>query len=274
MAKPYLNIAIGEYIPVDSVLHRLDPRTKLVGLCAALIVVFSTGNPAGLVLTTAGVLFTAFLCRVGVKVWAQGARRFAVLLLITAGTTLLFRSQGRPVVVGGLELPLTYEGLSGALVLSLQVLQAITLSMVFTFTTTPVQLARAIERLGRSLGVAHRPVQDFGLVLLLAMRFVPVLQQELRGIVDAREARGVDLDHHDLVTRCRDLLAVLGPALAAALRRGDILAMAMSARGFRRGRERTEYKPLHFSSADIGAFTCAACFLVVLVLVGKLLPCP
>ena len=158
------------------------------------------------------------------------------------------------------------------MVLSLQILQAIVLSMVFTFTTTPVELARAIERFGRSVGIARRPVQDFGLVLLLAMRFVPILQQELKGIIDAQEARGVDLTHRDLTTRCKNLLTVLGPALTAALKRGDTLAMAMSARGFRRGAERTEFRPLQFSGADIGAFTSVVCFLLMQALVGRMFP--
>ena len=101
VSSSYTDIAIGEYVPLDSVLHRLDPRTKLAGLSVALIMVFSTSNSAGLLLSTAGVLITAALSRVGLRLWAQGVRRFVLLLLITTVTTLLFRRQGHPLSVGG-----------------------------------------------------------------------------------------------------------------------------------------------------------------------------
>ncbi len=265
-------IAIGQYIPVDSVMHRLDPRTKLVGLATALVAIFVLSAPLQVLLTVVGVLTLAVWCRVGWRVWLSGTRRIVWLVLIGAATNVLFQPEGRPVIAYGIELPFTVEGLCRGLMLSVQIFLAVMVSMVFTFTTTPVQLTSAIQRFGRALGMSQSLVEDFGLVLLLAIRFVPILQWELETLVEAQKARGVDFRSGGIVSRSRSLAAILGPALTGAFRRGDLLATAMVARGFRRGAVRSEYRPLHLSGADFAALLCLGGFLLVLVVIGSVLP--
>jgi len=254
------DVSIGGYVPGVSVLHRLDPRTKLVGLTLLLIGVFATRSNVGLLITCCVVLTLIFLCRVGWRVWWWGLLRFSWMLLIAAGINMLFNSSGPHIVIRQWELPITEQGVHTSLTLSLQLLQAIILSMVLTFTTTPRDLTRGSERLARPLKRLHMPVEEAGVVLLLAMRFVPLLQQELRTTVEAQKSRGVEFGQDGVVARSKNLVAVLVPTLMGTLRRGNLLAVAMTARGFRPGKPRSEYMPLHFTTPDYGAFIFLAVF--------------
>jgi energy-coupling factor transport system permease protein len=253
------DVSIGGYVPGVSVLHRLDPRTKLVGLIVLLIGVFATRTDVGLLTISCVVLTLVFLCRVGWRIWWWGLLRFSWMLLIAAGINLLFNSSGQPITIGEWELPITEQGVHASLTLSVQLLLAIALSMVLTFTTTPRDLTRGLERLARPLKRLRVPVEEAGVILLLAMRFVPLLQQELRITVEAQKSRGVEFGQGGVVARSKNLVAVLVPALMGTLRRSDLLAVAMTARGFQPGKPRSEYKPLHFAAPDYGAFI----FLVV-----------
>src|SRR5208283_4122392 len=248
------DVSIGGYVPGVSVLHRLDPRTKLVGLTLLLIGVFATRSNVGLLITCCVVLTLIFLCRIGWRVWWWGLLRFSWMLLIAAGINMVFNSDGQPVVFRQWELPVTEQGVQAGLTLSLQLLQAIILSMVLTFTTTPRDLTRGSEHLARPLKRLRVPVEEAGVILLLAMRFVPLLQQELRTTIEAQKSRGVDFGQNGVVLRSKNLVAVLVPALVGTLRRSDRLALAMTARGFRPGKPRSEYKPLSFAALDYGTF--------------------
>jgi energy-coupling factor transport system permease protein len=254
------DVSIGGYVPGVSMLHQLDPRTKLVGLIVLLMGVFATRTDAGLLITCCMVLALIFLCSVGWRVWWWGLLRFAWMLLIAAGVNMIFNSGGQPIMIRQWELPITEEGVYTGLTLSLQLLMAITLSMVLTFTTTPRDLTRGSERLARPLKRLRVPVEEAGVVLLLAMRFVPLLQQELRATVEAQKSRGVEFGQGGVVARSKNLVAVLVPALMGTLRRSDLLAVAMTARGFQPGKPRSEYKPLHFEVPDYGAFIFLAVF--------------
>jgi energy-coupling factor transport system permease protein len=186
--------------------------------------------------------------------------RFSWMLLIAAGINMVFNSGGPAIAIGHWNLPVTEQGLHAGLTLSLQLLQAIVLSMALTFTTTPRDLTRGAERLAQPLKRLRVPVEEAGVILLLAMRFVPLLQQELRTTIEAQKSRGVEFGQGGVIARSKNLVAILVPALMGALRRGDMVAVAMTARGFRPGKPRSEYKPLHFGVLDYEAFILLAVF--------------
>jgi len=260
------DISIGGYLPGDSVLHRLDPRTKLLGLAAMLLAVFLSPNTTGILITGAAAVVLAWLSRTGWRVWVWGLNRFAWMLAVVAGANLFFRSGGELISVGEWELPFTVESVQTGLKFALQVVEAIMLSMILAFTTTPRELTRAVQRVASPLTRLKVPVDDVAVVLLLAIRFIPLLQQELRTIIDAQRARGVEFRRGNLIVRSRNLTAVLVPAMVATLRRADTLALAMTARGFVPGRPRSEYKPLRFSEIDYAAMLLASAFLAARVL--------
>jgi energy-coupling factor transport system permease protein len=257
------DIFIGGYIPGDSVLHRLDPRTKLAAMVILLGTVFlarSSWNPAIVGVATATV---AVLTGAGARIWGWSLRRFAWLLVLSSAANMLFVREGEAITLGPLALPFTDQGIEKGLLLTLQLGQAIVISMSLTFTTSPLQIAKAC----RAMALPMRrflPVEEMGLVLLLAMRFVPLVQQELRAIVDAQKSRGVEFGRGSPAVRAANLTAVLVPALSGALRRADILASAMTARGYTPGQPRSEYEPLELRSIDASTVVIVVGYLIAL----------
>lgn len=254
------DFAIGGFLPLESLLHRLDPRTKLIGLLVLLGTVFLSSGLSGIAVSTAAVVCLAILSRAGWRIWWYALARFSWMLIIVLGVNLLFRQEGRPVFAGEIELPVTWEGVEQSIGLTAQLGLAIMLSLIMTLTTSPSQLARAVERLGRPLERLGIPVRELTMTMLLAMRFLPLLHHELRTIVDAQKSRGVELATGTPVFRARNFVSVLVPALSAALRRAEILATAMTARGFRPDRERSAYRVLRFSPLDYLSWICLGLF--------------
>jgi energy-coupling factor transport system permease protein len=191
------------------------------------------------------------------------------MLGIVAVVHLFFHSWGAPVTIGDWQLPFTTEGVQTSLLFTGRIAEVIILSMVLTFTTTPRELTRGCEWLAKPLERFNVPVVDLGIVVQLAMRFLPLLQLELRTTIEAQKARGVEFDRGNLIKRSRTLAAVLVPALVGALRRGDLLATAMTARGFRSGAQRSEYRPLQFSRIDYMGAALVACFFLFQLLLFR-----
>jgi energy-coupling factor transport system permease protein len=260
------DISIGGYVPVNSVLHRLDPRTKLLAVAFLLGGIFFSRSTLGAGLTLALVLLVPVLSGAGIRIWLWGLGRFKWMLAIALLVNAFFHKSGTLVYLSGWELPLTSEALKSCLVLGVQLLAAIVLSMALTFTTSPSELTKGCERLASPLKRFGIPVQDLAVVVLLAMRFVPLLQQELRNTVEAQKARGVEFGAGSLSSRATNLVSVLVPALLGTLRRSDLLAVAMAARSFRPGAARSEHQPLEFSRRDAVAAAATGTFLFCLVI--------
>ncbi len=254
------DILLGGYLPSDSVLHGLDPRTKLVGLIALLAAVFRSPVVSGVAMAALPAIILAVLSRSGWKIWLFWFRRFSLMLAVVAALNVFFRTQGRPVFILQWELPFTWEGLETGFIFTFQIVLAIIAALVLTFTTSPTELSRGIGLLLSPLKRLKVPVEDLVMILLLAMRFVPLLQQELYGTIDAQKSRGVEFGKGRLSTRAGNLVAVLSPALTGALRRADLLALAMTARGFQPGGSRTQFRPLKFRRADGLAFSAILLF--------------
>jgi energy-coupling factor transport system permease protein len=241
---------IGEYLPSDSILHRLDPRTKLIGMVLMLVAVFYPSTWLGAASSLFVVTGIAAAARAGWKIWIQALLRFLWMLLIVFAVNLFSRGEGRPVTALGHELPFTWEGIQTSFLFTVQIALAVTLSMTLTFTTSAREIIKATERIARPLKRLGLPVEEFSMVLLLALRFIPLLQLELQMIIDGQKSRGVEFDSGSMVTRAYNLIAVLVPALTSVLTRADLLATAMLARGFLPGADRSTYYPLVFSKAD------------------------
>ncbi len=250
MSKFITDIAIGGYLPGDSALHHLDPRTKILGLILMLVMVFCYRSSAGAIVIALGIGLAAHLCGAGWRVWVHQMRLFKWMLLIAAVLNLVLSQSGEPLRIAGVQLPFTAEGIKSSLLICVQLIEAIILSMALTFTTSPAELTKGFERLARPLKYLKVPVDEISLIFLLAMRFVPLLQHELADIIDAQKSRGVDFGKGTLMDRARELISILSPVLLGTIRRADLLAVAMSARGFSPGQPRSEYKPLRFSRMD------------------------
>jgi len=253
---------IGGYIPGDSILHRLDPRTKLLWLPVLLVSTFLGSGPGGAAISASAAIVIAWMSCVGRPVWLWALRRFMWMLAITAGVNLFFSRPGTPIEILQISLPLTVEGFTASLILVVQLCAAIVFAMALTFTTSAGDLARALERLANPLKRFRVPVEEYGMVLLMALRFVPMLQQELRTTIEAQKSRGIEFGEGSIPSRAGNLTAVLVPALLGALRRADLVAVAMAARGYRPGFQRSQYRPFRFTAYDTAAFAWLAIFLL------------
>ena len=254
-----MQLAIGQYVPGDSFLHRLDPRTKmgLVGGFVALMFLVDTwwGYGAGAAMVAAGVVAARVPAR-----WVLRSLRPLVLLILLSVALNALWTEGRVVVRWG-PVQLTEEGLVRAGMMGLRLVLLVAGASLLTATTSPIDLTEGLERLmspGRRLGL---PAHELAMMMTIALRFVPTLVEEADRIMKAQMARGAAFDRGGPLSRARSLLPLLVPLLVGAFRRADELAVAMEARCYRGGQGRTRLRQLRFGPKDattLGAFLLVA----------------
>lgn len=255
------DITIGQYYPANSVIHRLDPRVKLVGTLAYIISLFLFHSFWGYLLTSAFLLGTIALSRVPLKFVVKGLKAVLFLLLFTVAFNL-FLTPGET-VWRFYFIRITKEGIYNSSFMGIRLISLIIGSSLMTFTTTPNQLTDGIESLLRPLNAIHVPVHEVAMMMSIALRFIPILLEETDKIMKAQQARGADFESGNLVHRVKAMVPILVPLFVSAFRRAGDLAMAMEARCYRGGKGRTKMKPLKYKSRDYAAY-----FLMVAYLVG------
>jgi energy-coupling factor transport system permease protein len=202
----------------------------------------------------------------GVWMWAWVFKRFAWLLGLAGGLNLFVGDGAKTTTVYGFTMPFSPDALGQALFFTTQLAAGIAFSIVLTATTKPTDLVRGMGKLAAPLKRLRLPVDEGLTAMLMALRFAPVLQEELRSILEAQQARGVDFGTGGLRTRAKILSSIIGPALIGTLRRGDQIASAMAARGFQPGHTRSEFRPLVFLRRDLLAVVVTALFAVTVML--------
>ncbi|MDR3603088.1 MAG: energy-coupling factor transporter transmembrane component T [Syntrophaceae bacterium] len=247
-------ISIGGYLPANSILHRLDPRTKLFGLMALLATVFLIPCSYKIFFPVLAAVLALLLSGLGWRVWIDGLRKFRLMLLITLILNFALNRDGLPIQFHGFVTPFSYDGLASAVFLTARIVLAVLFSLSLTFTTLPLQIVKGLQFFMSPLKMIGTPVADASLVLFLALRFVPMLQEEWLSLIEAQESRGIDLMSGTLSIRIRRLMSLIVPSMLLAFRKSEELSTAMTTRGFRPGEERTEYNPPVFSYIDFYAW--------------------
>ena len=238
------DITIGQYYPVESVVHRLDPRTKLFGTLIYIISLFFADNLLCYAVATVFLAMAVRTSRVPFKFIVRGLRAIVFLLLISISFNL-FLTSGRVIFQIGF-LKVTHEGLRLAVFMGLRLMYLVIGSSVMTLTTTPNQLTDGLERSLGCLNRLHVPVHEISMMMSIALRFIPILIEETDKIMKAQMARGADFESGNLVQRAKSMIPILVPLFVSAFRRATDLAMAMEARCYRGGSGRTKMKPLHY----------------------------
>ena len=246
------SITLGQYYQTDSVLHRLDPRVKLVGTFAYLIALFVVDSWAGYLLAALFLAAMIRLSHVPFRYIVRGMKTILFLLLITVFFNL-FLTPGEVIWQFGF-LKMSREGLSFAIKMALRLSLLILGSSIMTLTTTPTQLTDALESLMRPLKKIHVPVHEISMMMSIALRFIPILMEETDKIMKAQIARGADFESRNLVKKIKSLVPLLVPLFISAFRRANDLAMAMEARCYRGGEGRTKMKPLVYKGKDRAAY--------------------
>ena len=259
------DITIGQHVPGDSLVHRFDPRLKLVLTIAYIVLLFAASNPLGLALS---ILFLAVMYKVAKipgKMILKSLKPILPIVIFTAVLNLFFVSgEGEPLVHIWF-LTIYAEGVRYAVLMAVRVMALIAGTSLLTYTTSPIVLTDAIEQLLKPLGKLHFPVHELAMMMSIALRFIPTLIVETDKIMNAQKARGAQLDTGKMTDRVKALVPVLIPLFISAFRRADELAMAMECRCYRGGDGRTRLKVLRCEKQDyIDLAVCIACFAVIL----------
>lgn len=257
-------ITIGQYYPVDSVIHRLDPRVKLAGTMLFIISLFLFSSYVGYVIVALFLGTVIKLSKVPLKYILKGLKTIFVLLLFTV-TFNLFLTPGKE-VFSIWKLTVTDEGIKVAIFMSTRLTFLIIGSSLMTLTTTPNQLTDGMEKGLSGFKKLGMPVHEVAMMMSIALRFIPILLEETDKIMKAQSARGADFESGNFVKRAKAMVPILVPLFVSAFRRANDLAMAMEARCYRGGEGRTKMKPLKYERRDRVSYLIMFFYIGVLIM--------
>ena len=271
------NITLGQYYAVDSPIHRLDPRMKIVVALIYIIIVFMCTSIASMALLLASAFIVIALSNIPIKIVLRSIRPVLFIIAFTAIINIFWSTgEGAPLVdLGFVQIYL--QGIVNAIFLVVRIFVLIVgSSILLTYTTTPIALTDGIERLLSPFKKLGLPVHDFAMIMTIALRFIPTLMEEAEKIMSAQKARGADFSNGTLIQRAKALIPILIPLFSSSIRHALDLATAMECRCYRGGEGRTRMKILKCRTTDIFALMLVLSFGVAVVFVnifiGPLLP--
>ena len=257
------DITLGQYYPAGSILHKLDPRVKLLGTMIFLIAVFSYRGIPGLVCITVCLAALIKLSKVPFSYMVKGLRAIVVLLALTCVFNL-FLTPGE-VVFSFWKVTITKEGINLSFRMVLRLIYLILGTSLMTLTTTPNQLTDGLEQGLKPLNRIHVPVHELAMMMSIALRFIPILIEETDKIMKAQTARGASFDEGGLIQKAKSMVPLLVPLFISAFRRANDLALAMEARCYHGGEGRTKLHPLRYQTRDYVAYVLMLVFLAGVV---------
>ena len=260
-------ITLGQYYQADSVIHRLDPRVKLVGTILYIVSLFLFKKAAPYVLAVIFLAAVISLSKVPFSYMVRGLKAIMILLLITAAFNI-FLTSGELLAKVWI-FTITREGVINAVFIAIRLVLLIIGSSLMTLTTTPNQLTDAMEKLMHPLTKIKVPVHEISMMMSIALRFIPILLEETDKIMKAQMARGADFESGNLIKKIKAMIPLLVPLFVSAFRRANDLAMAMEARCYQGGDNRTKMKPLKYHKRDSISYGILLVYLAGIILLGK-----
>lgn len=261
------DITIGQYYPADSVIHRLDPRVKLVGTIVFLVSLFLFQDFSGYIAATIYLACVIKISKVPLKFMLKGLKSIFILLLFSVIFNL-FLTDGETLIHLFWRVRITKEGLRIAVFMAIRLVYLIIGTSIMTLTTTPNDLTDGLEKGLRPLKKIHVPVHEIAMMMSIALRFIPILLEETDKIMKAQMARGADFESGNILQRAKSMIPILVPLFISAFRRANDLAMAMEARCYHGGEGRTKMKPLIYKRRDFIAYATFAIYLSVVVVIN------
>ena len=265
------DITIGQYYPAKSILHRLDPRVKVVSTLLFLISLFLFRSIPGYIIATAFLVMVVRLSKVPFGYIVKGLKPIIMILMLTV-LFQLFLTRGGDTLVHWWIFTITEEGLVNAVYMAIRLIYLIIGSSLMTFTTTPNELTDAIEKLLGPLNKIRIPVHEIAMTMSIALRFIPILLEETDKIMKAQIARGADFESGNMLQRAKAMVPILVPLFVSAFRHANDLAMAMEARCYHGGEGRTKMKPLRYVSRDRVAYVIVIIYVAAVFVIGRYVP--
>lgn len=262
------DITLGQFFPGESIIHRLDPRTKIISVFVLMILIFTADSAAAYIFLTLITCAAIFVSKIPPLTVLKTLKPISWIILFTL-LIHLFTHDGEVLAEFWL-FKLTDEGLLFGVLISLRLILIMIFSSLLTFTTSPIQLTDALENLLSPLKKIGVPAHEFAMMMTIALRFIPTLLEELDKIVKAQKSRGVDFESGNFLNRLKNFVPVLVPLFLSSFRRADELAMAMEARCYRGGEGRTHFRQLKFQRIDFLTALMIAVILICAVLLNML----
>ena len=257
------NITIGQYYPQNSIIHKLDPRVKLFGTLAFIVLVFCTYNPAGYIALSVFVLSSIIASKVPFSKMLKGLKGILIILILSV--ILIFFTTPGKVVFDFWKIQITDEGLIQGGYLIWRLVLMVVGCTIMTLTTSPTDIADGMEKAFGFLTKIKVPVHEIALIMSLSLRFIPTLMEEMEKISKAQKARGADLESGNYLKRVKSLIPILIPLFISSIRRAMELANAMEARCYHGG-NRTKLKPLSYDKRDAVGYL--VCFVAIGIVIG------
>lgn len=261
------DITIGQYFPGDSIIHRLDPRFKLIITFIYIIMLFAGDRFICLGVGAVFTLLAIFLSRIPLKMFVKSVKPLLPFLLITAILNLFFVTSG-DILFKWKFIKITDDAVSISIFMFVRITLLIMGSSLLTYTTSPITLTDAIEKLLSPLKKIKVPVHELAMMMSIALRFIPTLIEETDKIMSAQKARGAEIDSGSFMTRAKNMISILVPLFISSFRRADELATAMECRCYRGGEGRTRLRQLKSAPRDYIALAIAIAFWVVNIIIG------
>ena len=258
------DITLGQYFPGNSIVHRLDPRTKLIMLVVYIVALFLAKSWVSYAVMLVFLVVTIKISTIPVKSIIRGMKPLVLILVFTGVLNLFFTQEG-PVIVDFWIITITLGGLQRAIFMMARILMLITGTFLLTYTTSPISLTDGLEALLNPLKKIKVPVHELSMMMCIALRFIPTLIEETDKIMCAQKARGADFENGSLMERAKALVPILVPLFIGAFRRADELATAMECRCYQGGEGRTKMKLLRYHREDFFSFGIGAALIALVV---------
>lgn len=266
----FKDITIGQYYPADSILHKLDPRVKLAGVAVYIAAVFIINNIWGFILLALALLVLIRLSKVPARYIFKGLRFIWVIIVLAVLFNLLF-TEGEHMLCTFWIFKISTKGILQAVFFPLRLIFVVIGASMLTYTTTPTSLTAGLEKAFSHLRFLRFPAHEVAMMMSIALRFIPILAEEVNKIIKAQTARGADLDTGTIKEKAKAMIPILVPLFVSSFKRASDLANAMEARCYRGGKGRTKMYPLVYAKRDKTAYLILLLYLLLIVAVRVLM---
>ena len=260
------DITLGQFFPGNTIVHRLDPRTKILAVVLYIVALFSADSVLTYAIVMVALTVSILVSKVPFRSLTKGLKPIIIIVIFTAVMNLFF-TKGTPVCDVWLLRHITWEGLFAAVKMLLRIVMLIMGTFLLTYTTSPIALTDGLESLLGFLKKIKAPIHELSMMMSIALRFIPTLIEETDKIMSAQKARGADFESGNIFRRAKALVPILVPLFISAFRRADELATAMECRCYHGGEGRTALHVLRYEQADwlvLGGFIVLAAGIIVL----------
>jgi len=264
------DITLGQYFPGDTVVHRLDPRTKLILMIVYITALFIAKGLAAYLFMFFILALSITISKIKPRAVLRGLRPVFIIILITAFLNIFF-TKGDTVVFRYRAIMIAQEGIDTAVFMAWRLIMLIISTFLLTYTTSPITLTDGLERILSPLKKIKLPVHEFSMMMSIALRFIPTLIEETDKIISAQKSRGADFETGGFIKRAKAVLPLIIPLFISAFRRADELATAMESRCYHGGQGRTKMNILKFAIMDVFALLFGAGLIAAVVVLGRVL---